>query len=115
MSSTMHPAAPVPPHAPTDPQHEADTTRYTSDGSRLRTVVTSASREAGLFLVIWWARHWRRTRRSRALMPPDEPSGADADVGSGPGASGGGEAAPPSPADDAHYRPAHMAGHRSRS
>jgi hypothetical protein len=70
---------------------------------------------AGLFLVIWWARHWRRTRRSRALMPPDEPSGADADVGSGPGASGGGEAAPPSPADDAHYRPAHMAGHRSRS
>jgi len=52
MSSTMHPAAPVPPRSPTDPQHEADTARFTSDGSRLRTVVTSASREAGLFLVI---------------------------------------------------------------
>ncbi len=71
---------------------------------------------AGLFLVIWWAGHWRRTRRSRALMPPDEPSGTGVDAGGGrPGTSGSGVAASPPPDDDAHYRPAHMAGHRSRS
>ena len=29
---------------------------------------------AGLFLLVWWARHWRRTRRARALVVADEPS-----------------------------------------
>jgi hypothetical protein len=27
---------------------------------------------AGLFLAIWWARHWRKTRRSRRLVPPEQ-------------------------------------------
>jgi uncharacterized protein DUF6049 len=27
---------------------------------------------AGLFLAIWWARHWRSTRRSRRLVPPED-------------------------------------------
>lgn len=31
---------------------------------------------AGLFLVIWWARHWLRTRRTRAAQPADSPSSA---------------------------------------
>lgn len=29
---------------------------------------------AGLFLLVWWARHFRHTRRARALVAADEPS-----------------------------------------
>ena len=57
---------------------------------------------AGLFLAVWWARHWRSARRSRHLMPassvpPDAP---------------GAPSAPPPPAPESPYRPAHMAGLR---
>ena len=31
---------------------------------------------AGLFLLVWWARHFRHTRRARALIAADEPSPA---------------------------------------
>lgn len=57
---------------------------------------------AGLFLAVWWARHWRSTRRSRVLVPAD-PGRDDA-----PGGPGG------RPESETGYRPAHMAGHRSR-
>jgi Family of unknown function (DUF6049) len=59
---------------------------------------------AGLFLAVWWAKHWRSARRSRHLMP----------ASSVPPASPG-----PPPAAAAHenpYRPAHMAhGERARA
>jgi hypothetical protein len=56
---------------------------------------------AGLFLAVWWARHWRRARRSRHLMP----------AGAVPA-----EPPPPGALDDAEgYRPAHMAGPRGRA
>jgi hypothetical protein len=29
---------------------------------------------AGLFLLVWWGRHFRHTRRARALVAADEPS-----------------------------------------
>ena len=29
---------------------------------------------AGVFLLVWWARHWRHSRRARALVASDEPS-----------------------------------------
>jgi hypothetical protein len=71
---------------------------------------------AGLFLLVWWARHWRSARRSRHLMPaaavPTEPvPGGDA-AGS-PAATAATAARPvaghrPESADD-DYRPAHMA------
>jgi hypothetical protein len=57
---------------------------------------------ACLFLAIWWARHWRSARRSRHLVPTD-PVGDDAP--SGPGGP---------PGTENGYRPAHMAGQRSR-
>jgi hypothetical protein len=66
---------------------------------------------AGLFLLVWWARHWRSARRSRHLMPATavptgpapggEPAGSPAAAGPAPGHG-------PAPPDD-DYRPAHMA------
>jgi hypothetical protein len=57
---------------------------------------------AGLFLAVWWARHWRGARRSRHLMPPS----------SVPPEAPGPPRAPPPPAPESPYRPAHMAGLR---
>ncbi len=55
---------------------------------------------AGLFLAVWWLRHWRRARRSRHLMPAGGEPDTDPD---GDGAR--------APADaGVAYRPAHMAG-----
>jgi hypothetical protein len=55
---------------------------------------------AGLFLAVWWLRHWRRARRSRHLMP----AGGEPDTGP----DGDGARAPEDV--DVAYRPAHMAG-----
>jgi Family of unknown function (DUF6049) len=64
---------------------------------------------AGLFLLVWWARHWRSARRSRHLMPPSAhpptPVAPFAGADQGPART---------PIPDHEYRPAHMAGHRSR-
>jgi Family of unknown function (DUF6049) len=60
---------------------------------------------AGLFLAIWWARHWRSTRRSRHLVPA---SATPDDMHEGLPAQ------PRAAATDGDYRPAHMAGHRTR-
>lgn len=53
MSSTMQPLAP-PPDDPTHgpSHHEADTVRFAEGGSRLRSILSGASREGGLLLVI---------------------------------------------------------------
>jgi hypothetical protein len=42
--------------------------RYTVRSTAISGVGLVASVGAGLFLVVWWARHWRRTRRSRRLI-----------------------------------------------
>ena len=66
---------------------------------------------AGLFLAVWWARHWRNARRSRRLVAPGSvpASPSLADTAGGPPA---GDAVRPDDTDD--YQPAHMAGSRSR-
>jgi hypothetical protein len=73
---------------------------------------------AGLFLAVWWARNWRSSRRSRHLLPAGaaQPSpGATAATITGPDDPGatvdGGTEAPDGPG---RYRPAHLAGGRSR-
>jgi hypothetical protein len=106
---------------------------------------------AGLFLAIWWARHWRKTRRSRRLVPPEvipeiappgtpargtpavgagprsppsapsgpsppepaEPPASAAPPGAHAGSPTGSPTAEPADEDDG-YRPAHMAGNRTR-
>jgi hypothetical protein len=91
---------------------------------------------AGVFLLVWWARHWRIARRSRHLMPPSSypqaasgspaidgssglggpggPSGPGPGPGGGPGGSGGLGGPGRVPIPDHEYRPAHMAGQRGR-
>ena len=44
------------------------TSRYTVRSTAVSGVGLALSVGAGLFLVVWWARHWRRTRRSRRLI-----------------------------------------------
>ncbi|MFO7278843.1 MAG: DUF6049 family protein [Thermoanaerobacterales bacterium] len=64
---------------------------------------------AALFLAVWWARHWRSTRRSRHLVP----AGPDRDGDRRHAARG----AVDDGADDEEdgYRPAHLARSRSRN
>jgi hypothetical protein len=49
---------------------------------------------AGLFLAIWWARHWRSSRRSRRLVPAEPQLAGTAPPDGGPRAGTG----PPAPA-----------------
>jgi Family of unknown function (DUF6049) len=75
---------------------------------------------ACLFLAIWWARHWRNTRRSRQLMPADAVTPAAGtpvlDESAALGAAMDAEPSPPATRNaGGPYRPAHMARPRSRS
>lgn len=67
---------------------------------------------AGLFLAVWWARHWRNARRSRHLVQRAAHQGGDR--GEGGRSSGGPSPAGTPAADEPSYRPAHMAGQRGR-
>ena len=45
--------------------------RYTVRSTAVSGVGLVLSLGAGVFLLVWWARHWRDARRSRRLVPPD--------------------------------------------
>ncbi|HEX6421110.1 MAG TPA: DUF6049 family protein [Acidimicrobiales bacterium] len=81
-----------------------DTSTFDVRSTTISGVGLVLSAGAGLFLVVWWTRHWRSARRSRHLVPAGAAGAAD------------GQPSPPSAADpaddDAGYRPAHLA--RSR-
>jgi hypothetical protein len=51
-----------------DGQQSLSMTRYTVRSTAISGVGLVISVGAGLFLVVWWARHWRRTRRSAKLV-----------------------------------------------
>jgi len=88
-----------------------DTSTFDVRSTAISGVGLTLSIGAGLFLLLWWGRHWRSTRRSRHLMPPSaQPPGPPAPV-TGAGA-GSGSAPVRAPIPDHEYRPAHMAGHR---
>jgi hypothetical protein len=77
-----------------------DTTTFDVRSTAISGVGLVLSIGAGLFLAVWWAGHWRRTRRSRHLMPPGSvepggageggPGGGDSGAGAGAGGAGGG-------------------------
>jgi Family of unknown function (DUF6049) len=62
---------------------------------------------AGLFLAVWWGRHWRKARRSRHLVPTGPAPSPPADAPGGTDGAGEGEGT-------GEYRPAHMAAGRAR-
>lgn len=98
-----------------DSSLELDQTTFDIRSTAVTGVGLVLSVGAGLFLAVWWARHWRNSRRSRHLMPagepPTVPAGGVVTVGDGSETAVG-----PSRQDDdtGDYRPAHMAGSRPR-
>jgi hypothetical protein len=86
-----------------------DTSTFDVRSTAISGVGLALSIGAGLFLLVWWGRHWRKARRSRHLMPasahPPEPPAPLAGAGQGPIRA---------PIPDHEYRPAHMAGPRGR-
>jgi hypothetical protein len=78
---------------------ELDRTTFDIRSTAVTGVGLLLSIGAGLFLLVWWGRHWRTSRRSQHLVAP---GGA---IGSGPAGSGGEGAAD----DDAGHPLAHMA------
>lgn len=51
-----------------DEERTLATTRYTVRSTAVSGAGLLLSIGAGLFLIVWWARHWRRTRRSARLI-----------------------------------------------
>ena len=51
-----------------DGRRSLSTSRYTVRSTAVSGVGLLLSVGAGVFLTVWWARHWRRTRRSRKLI-----------------------------------------------
>jgi hypothetical protein len=69
---------------------------------------------AGLFLALWWARHWRSSRRSRHLVAPGSVQASPAVAAADPAAAGATVDGTEPPDGPGGYRPAHLAGGRSR-
>jgi hypothetical protein len=97
-----------------DSSIELDRTTFDIRSTAVTGVGLVLSIGAGLFLAVWWARHWRSSRRSRHLVP----AGA---APASPATMGVGSAQPDATTDDAgrpdgsgDHRPAHLAGGRSR-
>ncbi len=97
-----------------DSSIELDRTTFDIRSTAVTGVGLVLSIGAGLFLAVWWARHWRSSRRSRHLVP----AGA---VPASPDTAVGGPVRPDAPTDGSGqpddsdgYRPAHLAGGRSR-
>jgi len=53
-----------------------DTTTFTIRSTAVSGAGIFLSAGAGLFLMLWWARHWRTTKRSRRLVAENEPTPA---------------------------------------
>ena len=61
-----------------DGQRSLSTSRYTVRSTAVSGAGLLLSVGAGVFLTVWWARHWRRTRRSREAHRRQRPPGGQA-------------------------------------
>jgi hypothetical protein len=60
-----------------DDRHSLSMSRYTVRSTAISGVGLVLSLGAGLFLAVWWARHWHKTRRSKKLIATEShPSAA---------------------------------------
>jgi hypothetical protein len=68
-----------------DGQRQLVVSRYTIRSTAVAGAGIVLSIGAGLFLIIWWAQHWRRTRRSGRLIaapqPPSQPANPSTTAG----------------------------------
>jgi hypothetical protein len=97
-----------------DSSIELDRTTFDIRSTAVTGVGLVLSIGAGLFLAVWWARHWRSSRRSRHLVPAGAaPASPDTAVG-GPVRQDAQTDGSGQPDDSDGYRPAHLAGGRSR-
>jgi hypothetical protein len=61
-----------------DGQLSLASTRYSVRSTAVSGLGLILSLGAGLFLVVWWARHWRGSRRSAKLVTSAHPAAASA-------------------------------------
>jgi hypothetical protein len=96
-----------------DSSIELDRTTFDIRSTAVTGVGFVLSIGAGLFLAVWWARHWRSSRRSRHLVPAGAAPTSPAATIAGPRPDAPTEGSE-QPDDSDGYRPAHLAGGRSR-
>jgi hypothetical protein len=97
-----------------DSSIELDRTTFDIRSTAVTGVGFVLSIGAGLFLAVWWARHWRSSRQSRHLVPAGAaPASSDTAV-DGPVRQDAPTDGSGQPDDSDGYRPAHLAGGRSR-
>jgi Family of unknown function (DUF6049) len=97
-----------------DSSIELDSTTFDVRSTAVTGVGFVLSIGAGLFLAVWWARHWRSSRRSRHLVPAGAAEASLGTLGDGPPELGAPIDGSEPAGDSGSYRPAHLAGGRSR-
>jgi hypothetical protein len=93
---------------------ELDRTTFDIRSTAVTGVGLFLSIGAGLFLAVWWARHWRSSRRSRHLVPAGAAGAPPGSPGDGLAQSGAAIDGSGAADDPEAYRPAHLTGGRSR-
>ncbi|MET0902251.1 MAG: DUF6049 family protein [Acidimicrobiales bacterium] len=79
-----------------DGERSLSMSRYTVRSTAVSGAGLLLSVGAGVFLTVWWARHWRRTRRSRKLVSASAHPSTSPSAGAG-GMGGRGSAGAPHP------------------
>jgi hypothetical protein len=75
---------------------ELSTSRFTVRSTAISGIGLVLSIGAGVFLLVWWARHWRKVRRARQLVSSDHPAfGSARPAGGGPTTDDAGAGAEP--------------------
>jgi hypothetical protein len=96
-----------------DSSIELDRTTFDIRSTAVTGVGLVLSIGAGLFLAVWWARHWRNSRRSRHLVPSGGAPASPATAVAGSAQPGATTDRSEQPDGSGSYRPAHLAGGRS--
>jgi Family of unknown function (DUF6049) len=97
-----------------DSSIELDRTTFDIRSTAVTGVGLVLSIGAGLFLAVWWARHWRSSRRSRHLVPAGATPASPVTTVAGTARPDAPDAGSEQQDGSGDYRPAHLASGRSR-